>query len=114
MEKAVSGAAHVLSTIAPAVASQLHANLTAANMHLNLTAPISGEGGGGNHSAGGGGESGHQMVEGGFLTGRNPFVFIPAVPLPTFIIQLLIIVIMSRVVKFLLSPLKQPCKFFNQ
>lgn len=50
----------------------------------------------------------HQMTEGGFLTGRNPFVFIPAAPLPTFIIQLLVIVGMSRLVKLVLSPIKQP------
>lgn len=50
------------------------------------------------------------ILEGGFLTGRNPFVFMPAMPMPTFIIQLLVIVCMSRLVKLVLSPFKQPCK----
>lgn len=48
------------------------------------------------------------IVEGGFLSGRNPFVFVPFAPLPTFIVQLVVIVCMSRFVKFFLSPIKQP------
>ncbi|KAI9294849.1 hypothetical protein K502DRAFT_276560, partial [Neoconidiobolus thromboides FSU 785] len=44
----------------------------------------------------------------GILAGSNPFVFTTANPLPTFIIQMLIIILMCRLIKFILSPLKQP------
>lgn len=29
----------------------------------------------------------HTITEGGFLSGRNPFIFIATAPLPTFIVQ---------------------------
>jgi hypothetical protein len=48
------------------------------------------------------------ILEGGFLSGRNPLHFNASFPLPTFIIQLLIIVGMSRLVKLVLSPIRQP------
>jgi hypothetical protein len=48
------------------------------------------------------------VLEGGFLSGRNPLHFNASFPLPTFIIQLLIIVGMSRLVKLVLSPIRQP------
>ena len=62
--------------------------------------------------SGGNSTENHEVhtVEGGILTGRNPFEFHSAVPLPTFIIQLLIIICMSRLIKLILSPIKQPCK----
>ncbi|KXN70899.1 hypothetical protein CONCODRAFT_70303 [Conidiobolus coronatus NRRL 28638] len=47
-------------------------------------------------------------VEGGFLNGRNPFVFTTDAPITTFILQLVIIICMCRLIKFILSPLKQP------
>lgn len=65
-------------------------------------------GGGENHTT-----PNHTILEGGFLSGRNPFAFIPSMPLPTFIIQLVVIVCMSRIVKLVLSPFKQPCKFHS-
>jgi Kef-type K+ transport system membrane component KefB len=49
-----------------------------------------------------------KTLEGGFLSGRSPFLFNPSFPLPTFIIQLLVIICMSRLVKLVLSPIKQP------
>lgn len=48
--------------------------------------------------------------EGGFLSGRNPFEFVQSSPLPTFIVQLVVIICISRLVKLVLSPIKQPCK----
>lgn len=55
----------------------------------------------------------HTITEGGFLSGRNPFVFVASAPLPTFIVQLVVIVSMSRFVKLFLSPIKQPGTYAN-
>ncbi|KAI0236882.1 K(+)/H(+) antiporter [Massospora cicadina] len=44
----------------------------------------------------------------GFLSGENPFQFDLASPLPMFIIQMLIITVACRLIKLLLTPLRQP------
>ncbi|KAJ9057482.1 K(+)/H(+) antiporter [Entomophthora muscae] len=44
----------------------------------------------------------------GFLSGENPFQFSMAAPLSTFIVQMLVITITCRLIKLVLSPLKQP------
>lgn len=82
---------HLVSTIAP-------------SLEHNNSSGVSEHGHGhthGNHTL---------TAEGGFLSGRNPFIFVASTPLPTFIIQLLLIVCMSRLIKLFLTPLKQPGK----
>ncbi|KAI9294848.1 hypothetical protein K502DRAFT_304504 [Neoconidiobolus thromboides FSU 785] len=44
----------------------------------------------------------------GILAGANPIAFDATNPLPLFIIQMLIILITCRLIKFILTPLKQP------